>query len=531
MKKLLIAILSIVMTLAFSLSLTACGKSFTATFIVDGETYATSQITKKESLVIPSDPVKANHTFNGWYLDDGVWQEPVTEETAETMEVTEDFNIYAYFTLNTIEGVTFDGATFTYDGTEKKIEVVGLPEGASVDYSPSNAQTDAGVYEITATITKENFETKTLTATLTINKKEMTGITFTNKRVFSGTDSTITATGYPEGATVTYTDAGPFNTKGSYTIGVKIELDNYVTYENTAVLTIVDAKDVVAKSYAGRSQGGRVTGSGGGQSYYLCVFEFNDDYTKANLYATWYYGSTKVSDTILNTDARVYFKSNGNIRIEAQWDGGYGFVWMDEDGSAFTTYSGHDRDYWDHVVAEGFEAKPRMYAYSGKYALDLSSYSNGDEFNPKGWKVETLNAQGEYEVAPNNAKIVKDDEGTRISLKMGESTTATYRYTYKFSDVSLGDFMFYTFGFKNTAAIRVRFLYDIEGYGYYILGNGRDFYDNGAFSTANPAWIYGTNGISRVVGIQIEVCKSSTYASVGDTIELMPFTLSYAIEA
>ena len=31
-----------------------------------------------------------------------------------------------------IEGVTFEGDTFTYDGTTKSIEVNGLPEGASV---------------------------------------------------------------------------------------------------------------------------------------------------------------------------------------------------------------------------------------------------------------------------------------------------------------------------------------------------------------------------------------------------------------
>ena len=528
MKKLLIAVLSIVMTLAFSLSLTACGKSYVATFMVDGETYATSEITKKESLVIPSDPVKANHTFNGWYLDDGVWQNPVTEETAETMEVTEDFNIYAYFTLNTIEGVTFDGATFTYDGTEKKIEVAGLPEGASVEYNPSNAQTDAGVYEITAIITKDNYETKTLTATLTINEKQMTGITFTNKRVLSGTDTTITATGYPEGATVTYTDAGPFNTKGSYTIGVKIELDNYVTYENTAVLTIVDAKDVVAKSYAGRSRG--ATSPSGGQQYYLCVVEFNDDYTKANLYATKYDNRSKTSDSIIGADADVSFDRDGDLDISIQWKSGYNFVRLMQDGGSFSSYAGYDLSYSDHIVFKGFSGKPSMYSYSGDYKLDLSSYSDGDEFKPTGWKVEVKNAEGIYEETTNNAKIVKDDDGARISLNIGEDMASAYRYTYIFSDVSLGDFLFYTFGFKNSAAIHVRFIYG-GGAGMDFLGSATSFYDKGTIDVTNPGWISGSSGISGIVGIQIEVCKSATYANATGTIELKPFTLSYSLEA
>lgn len=528
MKKLLIAVLSIVMTLAFSLSLTACGKVYKVTFVTDGEVYTTVEAKSKEAIEIPADPVKVNHTFNGWYLDDGVWQSPVTEESLNQMEITEDFSIYAYFTLNTIEGVTFEGATFTYDGTEKKIEVQGLPEGASVEYNPSNVQTDAGTYEITAIITKENHETKTLTQTLVINKAEMTGIQFNYKRVFSGTETTITATGYPEGATVTYTNEGPYKDKGTYEIGVKIELDNYVTYENTATLKIVDKADVVSKSYAGRSQGAYSVS--GGQQYYLCVVEFTDDYTKANLYATKYDSKGKTSDSIIGADAEVSFDSDGDLDMSIQWKSGYNYVRLMQDGSSFRTYSGCDSGYWDHIVFNGFAYKPYMYDYSGDYKLDLSSYANGDEFKPNGWKVEVKNAEGNYEETTNNAKIVKDEDGARISLNIGEDQASAYRYTYIFSDVALGKFMLYTFGFKNSAAIHVRFIYD-NGFGKDFLGSATSFYDNGTIDVTNPAWVSGTNGISDVVGIQIEVCKSATYGNASGTIELKPFTLSYAVEA
>lgn len=66
------------------------------------------------------------------------------------------------------EGLVFSDAIYLYDGTEHSISVVGAPDGASVTYSPSNVQSEIGVYEITATIAKENYNTVTLAATLTI---------------------------------------------------------------------------------------------------------------------------------------------------------------------------------------------------------------------------------------------------------------------------------------------------------------------------------------------------------------------------
>lgn len=77
----------------------------------------------------------------------------------------------------TIEGVTLDAATHTYDGTPKTAAVSGtLPEGVSVAYTNATA-TDAGTYNVTAVLSGQGYKTLTLTSTLTIHPASLTGIT------------------------------------------------------------------------------------------------------------------------------------------------------------------------------------------------------------------------------------------------------------------------------------------------------------------------------------------------------------------
>ena len=78
--------------------------------------------------------------------------------------------------LTEITGIEFESAEFTYDATPKSIAISGtLPDGVSVSYS-KNGITDAGAHSITATLSGDGYATKTLTATLTINKANITGI-------------------------------------------------------------------------------------------------------------------------------------------------------------------------------------------------------------------------------------------------------------------------------------------------------------------------------------------------------------------
>ncbi|MBE7061128.1 MAG: hypothetical protein E7382_01165 [Clostridiales bacterium] len=72
----------------------------------------------------------------------------------------------------TLDYVTFTSQTFLYDGLEKSIEVAGVPEGATVIYTPTNKHTEVGDYEITATVTLGDDQSRTLKATLSIKTSD-----------------------------------------------------------------------------------------------------------------------------------------------------------------------------------------------------------------------------------------------------------------------------------------------------------------------------------------------------------------------
>ena len=530
MKKLLISILTLISTITFALSLAACETVYTVTFMADGETYTTAQATEKESFVFPENPTKANHTFNGWFLDDGTWQLPFNEETVTASPITENINVYAHFTLNTIEGVTFTSQEYTYDGNEKEIAVENLPDDASVSYNIANKQTNAGVYEIIATVSKPNYENKVLTATLKINEAVMTGIKFENKRVLAGTIATIEATGYPAGATVTYTNAGPYSTRGTYEIGVTIQKENYVPYEATATLSVVDVKDLIpSKMYAAEARGNKYSVNGG-QQYYLCLVEFNDDYATANLYATKFDSIKRSTNKISNATVRASIVNN-EVRVTIQWGTGYNSVILKESNGSLAYFNGgYDRNYWDHEVAEGFcDAKPTLHPYTGQFKLDFSSYEVGQTFAPTGWKEEVMNEDGVFEASSGNAIIVEGDNGNALSLKIGADANNIYKYTYIFSDKGLGEFSFHKLSFSNCAALRVKYIY-ASGSTINILGDRFGFYDRGEISMDSFDWLSGVGyQYNNIVGIQIEAYKGQYY-NHNNTIEFNGLEFSFTDE-
>ncbi|MGS2741045.1 Ig-like domain-containing protein [Sinomicrobium sp. M5D2P17] len=69
-----------------------------------------------------------------------------------------------------VNNITFNDEVFVYDGTLHQLAITGtLPEGTSASYE-NNGRTDAGMQEVTATVTGENYETLVLTAVLTVEK-------------------------------------------------------------------------------------------------------------------------------------------------------------------------------------------------------------------------------------------------------------------------------------------------------------------------------------------------------------------------
>ncbi len=89
--------------------------------------------------------------------------------------------------LKEITGVIFANVDAVYDGTAKEAAASGLPEGVTAEYK-NNIATDAGTYTAEVTLSGEGYETKVMTATITIAKADITGVSLADGEaiVFDG---------------------------------------------------------------------------------------------------------------------------------------------------------------------------------------------------------------------------------------------------------------------------------------------------------------------------------------------------------
>lgn len=253
MKKSLLAklcILSLVVVCA-AMSFVAC-KVTTKSITVNGK-----------SQVFAGEFALADYSLTVSTSDGNTRTEPLTAQnlanvTVEQLQRAGMYNIsvvydgvtttFALAVVNrTFDGLTFADKTVTYNGSAQSIEVTNLPQGATVTYSPSNTFTNAGVYTVTATVSAPNFDTVTLSATLTINKAsyDMSQVVFADKSVaYDGNAHSLEATNLPDGVTVTYIGNNQTNV-GTYTVLAVFSGDsaNYNPIANmTATLTVTQNK-------------------------------------------------------------------------------------------------------------------------------------------------------------------------------------------------------------------------------------------------------------------------------------------------
>ena len=139
----------------------------------------------------------------------------------------------------------FPSVTLTYDGEPHYIRVVGAPKKATISYGANgNTFTNAGVYPLTATVSCEGYNTKTLKATLTIEKADFVGIVLDDDTLtYDGQEHSITpyVPSEYDGATITYGSNGnTFSEVGIYEVSVTISMDNYNDWTGTATLHITD---------------------------------------------------------------------------------------------------------------------------------------------------------------------------------------------------------------------------------------------------------------------------------------------------
>ena len=139
-------------------------------------------------------------------------------------------------------GITFEDATFTYDGSEKSVFVKGvLPEGLSVEYT-GNGRINAGTYSVTATFAGDydNYnEIAPITVRLVIEKADydLSGITFADTTfAYDGTEKSVLVQGtLPAGLKVEYSGNGMV-TVGTYSVTATF-IGDYDNYNEVAPMT------------------------------------------------------------------------------------------------------------------------------------------------------------------------------------------------------------------------------------------------------------------------------------------------------
>ena len=140
-----------------------------------------------------------------------------------------------------ITGLTLPDKTVTYDGEAHSLEVEGNTEGCEIVYT-NNGKTEVGEYTVTATVTKEGYETLTLTGKLTIEAAEEPTPEFKDKTVkYNGGAQVIEVSGVPEGAVVEY-DCNEYTKPGVYEVKAVVKIDGQDDIELTATFTIEKAR-------------------------------------------------------------------------------------------------------------------------------------------------------------------------------------------------------------------------------------------------------------------------------------------------
>jgi hypothetical protein len=206
-----------------------------------------------------------------------------------------------------IEGATFSDRTVTYNGQNQTILVANAPAGVQVAYTMNgvtfSGATNVGVYEVTATLTGDKFATLTLTATLTIQKADITGVSFADSEVvFNGGNQTIAVANVPAGVTVVYehNDAefsGRTNV-GTYPVTATLSGANYNTLKLEADFTIKRANIA-------------------GVTFNNATFAFNNTTRNIKIGGAALPAGTSVAYTIANGDAFNGASALGEYKVIA----------------------------------------------------------------------------------------------------------------------------------------------------------------------------------------------------------------------
>ena len=150
---------------------------------------------------------------------------------------------------HSFQNIEFTPIEVAYSGNPVIAELSGnIPDGAEIIYSPTNSFVNAGEYEVFATISCENYATKTFNTTVKILKAtyDMSGVVFEDvEGEYAGLEYGVFALNLPKGVSVKYfIDEEETNTRveaGEYIVTAKFsgDIKNYELIEDmTATLNI-----------------------------------------------------------------------------------------------------------------------------------------------------------------------------------------------------------------------------------------------------------------------------------------------------
>ena len=367
-------------------------------------------------------------------------------------------------TLLKFDGVSFSGGSFTYDGAEHEITVSGnLPEGTSVTYT-ANKATNAGSYNATAKLEKEGYETKTLTATLVINKAtyNMSSVSwsYTSPFTYDTEAKTVTLSGLPTGVTVGSYSNNTKTDAGNYTASVTLVYDtvNYNTptvsplnwkinkADITAAITFSDetveydtemhsiyivgnipAGTTVDYTYNGQS----VTGVSQVGSYEVVATVSGPNHNAKTFTATLTIKSTEELLYAVNHNGTVYFQNNldGNKLYKV-------------DGSGNITKVNNDKP--EYFFSDG----SALYYYSSSLFSKVLK-----KINSAGTVSTVANVSGEYITTDGtyvyyavNNMLLNTDENGIYKLKLdGSQDTPTRIATTKAAYLTVyGSYVYYS---------------------------------------------------------------------------------------
>lgn len=216
-KKISVILMAIVATLCLCLGLAACAKkveNVNLGFVVDGQTISTITTSGKEVVAIPNNPEKEGYTFDGWYWDNGVWNNPFTANSLLNAPISSDMNVYAHF--NTIEYTityTLDGGTNTNPSTYNiETPTITLADSVKVGYSFDGWYKESSFNNKVTSIAQGSLGNIELYAKFTINQYTISFNADGGSEVEAITQDYNTAISAPSEPTKTgYTFDGWFN--------------------------------------------------------------------------------------------------------------------------------------------------------------------------------------------------------------------------------------------------------------------------------------------------------------------------------